>query len=137
MRAVVEVGDGWLVRRVAAPGDARAERDLGHRHLPVGVLLQHAFRFVDIIIDDQPRAPGEVDEEQHVAGGERGDEGLLRVDPCRVRPGRRNDVRARGGRHHRAAVERPFVRAAVLALGEVAALADPADLGGVGVHYSA
>ena len=36
------------------------------------------------------------------------------------RTGRGDDVRARARRHHRAAVERPFVRAAVLALGEVA-----------------
>ena len=68
---------------------------------------------------------------------QRGDERLLGIDARRVRPGRGDDVRARARRNHRAAVERPLVRAAVLALGEVArAVAAPADRGGVGAHAS-
>ena len=52
----------------AAPGDARAQGDAGHRNLAVGALLQHAFGLIDIAVDDEPRAAREVDEEQHVAG---------------------------------------------------------------------
>ena len=61
------VGDGAFVGRIAAPGDARVKRHTRHRHLPVGALLEHAFGFVDIGVDDEPGAPREVDEEQHVA----------------------------------------------------------------------
>src|SRR6185369_9740683 len=84
----------------------------------------------------EPGPPSEVEEEQHVARRERGDERLFGIDSRRVRPWRGNDVRAGARRNHRAAVERPFVRSAVLALGEALAalLAMPADRGGVGAH---
>ncbi len=83
-----------FVGRVAAPRDARAESDAGHRNLPVLALLHHAFGFIDIIVDDEPGPPREVEEEQHVAGGKRGDERLLRIDAGLVGPGRGDDMRA-------------------------------------------
>src|SRR5439155_15367579 len=68
---------------------------------------------------------------------QRGDECLLGIDPRRIRPGRGNDVRAGARRNQCAAVEHPFMRAAVLALGEAfGAVAAPADRGGVGAHVS-
>src|SRR5205085_11643263 len=74
-------------------------------------------------------------EKEHVAGRQRGDERFLRIDSGRIGPGGRNDVRACARRDDGAAVERPFVRAVVLALGEVAlAGASPADGGGVAAH---
>ena len=118
VRAVVEVGDGRRVGRLAAPCDMRAERDSRHRDLAVGALFQKAVRLIDIFVDDEAGAAGEVDEEQHMAGRQRGDEGLLGIDRGGFGPGRGDDVRARARRHDMAAVERPFVRAAVLALGE-------------------
>ena len=83
-----------FVRR-SPPGDARTEGDAGHRHFAVGTLLQNAFGLIDIAVDDEPRAPREVEEEQHVAGGQRGDERFLGIDPGRVGPRRGDDVRAR------------------------------------------
>ncbi len=71
-----------FVGRVAAQVDARMQRDAGHRHLAVGALLEHAFGLIDIAVDHQPRAPREVDEEQHVARRQRGDERFLRIDPA-------------------------------------------------------
>ena len=56
-----------FVGRVAAPGDARMQRDPGHRHPAIGTLLQHALGLIDIIVDDEPIAPREIEEEQHVA----------------------------------------------------------------------
>src|SRR5205085_5565569 len=103
--------------------------------LPVGALFKPPFGLVDILIENEPRAPREVDEEQHVARRQRGDERFLGVDSGGVIPRRRHDVRAGTRRNDRAAVERPLVRAAVLALGEVPlARALPADDGGVGAH---
>src|SRR5689334_12686766 len=82
--------------------------------------MKHPFRVIDISVDQKPRAPREIDEEQHVAGRERSDEGLLRVDTAGIVPGRGHDVRTRTRGDGQSAIEFPRVRAAVLAFGEVA-----------------
>ena len=121
----------------AAPGDARAKRDSGHRHLPVGALLEHAFGLIDIGVDRRTRRAAR-NRGRTACGRTTARRRTLPPDrPRRVVPRRGHDVRARARRNHRAAVERPLMRAAVLALGEVAlARAAPADRGGVGAHRS-
>ena len=66
---------------------------------PSARLSEHALGLVDIVVDDEPRAPREIEEEQHVARRQRGDERLLRdrlrPGPTRA-PGRRAGSRSPG-----------------------------------------
>jgi hypothetical protein len=135
---VVEVGQRRVIgRQVAAPGDVRAERNAGHRDAAVGAFFQHPFRAVLIAVDDEPGAPREVEQEQHMAARQRGDQSFIGIDPGLVAIGLGHDVRAGLGRHHRAAVESPFMRAAVAPGREhVVGPALPADGGGVCAHIN-
>ena len=129
MRLVVQRAVLLVARRPAREGDYRAQ---GHLRHPV--LVEHADRVVHIALDHELALAGEVQEPQHVAGGERGDERLLGIDPARRRHGARN-VRWRGVALHRDVVfEAPEVPAAVGLVDEVAPVARPLDAGAVLAH---
>src|SRR6266404_3679381 len=69
----------------------RSGRSSGKRHhwpqrdLRDPRLVEHSDRLVDVALDHPFLLAGEVQEPQHMAGGERGDEALLRVDADRRR----------------------------------------------------
>src|SRR6267378_8167732 len=69
----------------------RSRRSSGKRHhwpqrdLRDPGLVEHAHGLVDITVDHPFLLASEVQEPQHMAGGERGDETLLRVDADRRR----------------------------------------------------
>ena len=65
---MVKLGDYCLVRSLAVPFDAWTKSDLAHREPAIGAFFEDAVGLVRIVIDSEPRAAREVDEEKHVAG---------------------------------------------------------------------
>ena len=120
MGAVVEVGDGRFVRRFAAPGDARAKRDAGHRDLPVCALFQNAFRFIDIASTISPSRRAKSIKNSMWHDESEATNASSGSTPAGSDQGAGTTCGLGEAGTSHAAVERPFVRAAVLALGEVA-----------------
>ena len=110
------------------------EGDGADPELALGVFGKVADGLVLVALDLKAVAGGDVEEGEHVATGDGGDEGFLGIEVGRVGPGRRNDGGGRGGREGEAAVEGPVVFAGVLAFEEVGAGAGPADGGEVLGH---
>jgi hypothetical protein len=124
----------FVGRFLTGENGARAKGDDRHRHSPLGVLREHALGIVFVGIEDEPAAAREVDEEQHVAARERGDERFFGIHRVLVGKRRAHDVRRRGAGHLDAAIEAPLVPAAVLAVGEHLRAARPGHGGDVGSH---
>jgi len=74
----VDVFEGWLL--VAREHDLRIHRDLGEPGLPVFSFLQVTNGVVFIAVDDEAAHGGNGEKCQHVAAGEGGGEGFLRID---------------------------------------------------------
>ena len=53
-----------------------------HRNAPIRAFLHHALRRVVVALDGKAADAREIEEEQHVAAGERGDERLLGSTPA-------------------------------------------------------
>src|SRR5690349_6267255 len=82
-------------------------------HLRHPVFVQHADRFVDIAVDDELAYLREMQEPQHVAGGECRDERLLRIDARGGRHGLRDICWSRVAGHGDAVLEAERVLAAI------------------------
>ena len=135
VRLVVQPVERGAVRlAIAAEADRRAQGDHGHRHPARGIARHHADGVVAVVVDHEARAGGQVQEPQHVAARQRGDEGLFGVDAGRVRIRQRHDVRRRGAGHDGAAIETPLVPPAVVVVGEAGPLALPMHADGVLGH---
>src|SRR6266853_659513 len=81
---VVQLGEHRRRRRYSE-FDRGPQSDSRHRHAAFGILLEHAFRIVDVPVDDQLHRRGEIHEPEHVTRRKRGDEKLLRIGTLRVR----------------------------------------------------
>ena len=115
------------VGRRPGEGDVRAQDDPGQRRScrrrsGPSPLRPRRHRTAT----SSPAAWASDEEPEHVAGGDRGDQRLLGIDAGRIRHRRRHDFGRGGADDRRAAVEAPFVAAAVAAAGEFAVRA-PVD----------
>src|SRR5437762_5089735 len=81
---VVQLGEHRR-RRTYSEFDRGPQSDSRHRHAAFGILLEHAFRMVDVPVDDQLHRRGETHEPEHVTRRKRGDEKLFRIGTLRVR----------------------------------------------------
>jgi hypothetical protein len=80
VRLVMQRRDVGVARAlVAGEHDARVERDLGDHEPALSVLAHLPGRGIFVRIDAEPGARCEVEEEQHVARRQAGDESLLGI----------------------------------------------------------
>jgi hypothetical protein len=117
--AVVQL-DHLRARRqlLAGETDARTQHDPHHGEALGGIRAHDPARIVIVLIDAPAALGGQVQEPQHVAGGQGCDEGFLRIDRRRHRHGGTHHQRGCGSWHLDAAVEVPGVAAAVAFVGE-------------------
>src|SRR5690348_14522328 len=91
--AMMEVSDLRRCWRITSPADFGTQSHLRNRDLPDRVLLHDANRFVDVRGNREARASCIIEEEEHVAGGDRGDQRLLGIDTGLVRGAGRDVLR--------------------------------------------
>ena len=118
----------WRRRpRGAGKRDPRPQRHAQHREAARGVAAHDPERLVAVVIDAQAGLGREMQEPQHVAAGECGDQCFLGIDRRLDRHRHAHHVRRGGGRHLDAAVETPAVGAAVAVVGEQRRLRAPSE----------
>ena len=131
---VVQMLQFLLVRSRTRPLDSRVQHDLCHRQPSWGDVPRHPLRMVGIGGDRKAGQPGDVQERQHMAAGQSGDQHLFRIDRGLHRPFA-DDVGRSGAGDCYAAVEAHIMRAAEAALWEiVAVLQRPSYICGMGRH---
>jgi hypothetical protein len=118
-----------LLRATAAY--PRPQRDVQHRHASGGVTAHHALGGILIGVDAKSLLRRNRQEPQHVATGQRCDEGFLRIHAGRIRERQRHDVRRRRCFDDGTTIELPAMRARVAVVREARVAALPADHGGV------
>src|SRR5262245_34308422 len=108
--AMVQISELFRGGGIVGPGDPWPETNAQHRYGAGRVLAGLTYRVVFVAIHHQTSFGGIEQEEQHVAGRQRGHERLLRID-C-IWPGKRhgNHTWRTRGRNHAAAIKAPLVR---------------------------